>query len=126
MAMKIHGNFLGEVRVNFLALFASKLGGAPSTVKHFRSDRFGTSPETLVGNALRANSEFPGFVRLESPQTLENRADSLGRLISELRLPPERLVPFHCFGRGPSMEQPDPVRKFLTVLGAPLSFPTLS
>ena len=51
---------------------------------------------------------------------MENKADSLPRLISELHYPQYGLYPF-LFWKGPPMEQPELVTKFLTVLGAPLN-----
>ena len=72
------------------------------------------------GNALRANSEFPGFVRLEIPKpwkTQEIRSpDSFQNCAT-----PSTVGTLSCFGRGPLMEQPELVMKFLTVLGAPLT-----
>ena len=75
-----------------------KIGGAPSTAKHFRSEIRNKSGNT--------------------PETLENKGDSLPRLISELCYS-QYGNPFF-FGRAPFMEQPELVMKFLTVLGAPL------
>ena len=49
----------------------------------------------------------------------ENKADSLPRLVSELCYPRYGWYRF-LFGRVPSMEQPELVMKFLTVLGIPL------
>ena len=53
--------------------------GSPSLVKHFRSQI-----QKYPGNALRANSRFR---TVGDPQTLENKADSLPRLVSELCYP---------------------------------------
>ena len=53
------------------------------------------------------------------PQTLENKADSLPRIVSELCCPQYGWYRFR-FWRGPSQKQPELVMKFLTVLGARL------
>ena len=71
-------------------------------------------------NALRANSEFPGLVRLEipkpwkikhipSPESFQNCAT------------PSTVGTVSFFGGAPSMEQPELVMKLLTVLGALLN-----
>ena len=72
------------------------------------------------GNALRANSEFLGFVRLEIPKPWKIKQipslDSFQKCAS-----PSTVGTLSFFGRAPSiMEQPELVMRFLTVLGAPL------
>ena len=79
----------------------------------------GTNPETPW---KRSQSKFciSRFRTVGDPQTLENKADSLSQTNFGIVLPPVRLGPFPFFGRAPSMEQPELVMKFLTVLGAHL------
>ena len=103
----------------FSSLVFVSLGGAPSTVKHFRSEirnKSGNTLETLSEQILNFQVSY-GW----RSQTLENKADSLPRLISELCYPQYGWYPF-LFWKGPSMEQPELVMKFLTVLGAPLNW----
>ena len=83
-------------------------GGAPSTVEYFRREirnKSGNTLETLSEQILNFQVCSVG-----DPQTLENKADSLPRFISECTL--------SFFGRAPSMKQPELVMRFLTVLGA--------
>ena len=79
----------------------------------------GTNPETP---RKRSQSKFwiSRFRTVWDPKTLENKGDSLPKLISELCYPQYGLYPF-IFWRAPFMEQPELVMKFLTLLGAPLS-----
>ena len=70
----------------------------------------------------RSQSKFwiSRFRTVGDPQTLENKADSLSRFISENCATPVRLVPFPFLEGPPRLEQPELVMKFLTILGAPL------
>ena len=72
----------------------------------------GTIPETPW---KRSQSKFriSRFRTVEDPQTLENKADSLPRLISELCYSQYGWDPF-LFWKAPSTEQPELVMKFLT------------
>ena len=93
-------------------------GGAPSTIEHFQS-KIGTNPEKN-GNALRANSEFPGFVRMEIPKPW--KIEHIPSPKSFQNCATHSTVGTVSFSGGASsMEQPDLLMKFLTVLGTPLS-----
>ena len=88
-------------------------GGAPSTVKHFRSEIRRIS----LRKCLTANSEFPGFVRLEIPKPWKiNQIPSPEELKNCASLSRVGTVSF--FGGVPSMKQSELVMKFLTVRGA--------
>ena len=86
----------------------AKSGTKPATPRKLSQSKFWISRFRTVGD----------------PQTLENKADTLSRLIPELCYPQYNWYCF-LFGRAPSMEQPELVMKFLTVLGAPLNSKTL-
>ena len=106
-----------RMRVSKLRALRVAVGGAPSTVKHFRSEirnRSGNALEMLSEQTLNSR-----FRTVGDPQTLEDKADSLPRLISEWCYP-STVGNLSFFGRAPSMEQPELVMKFLTALGAPL------
>ena len=73
-------------------------GGAPSTVKHFRSEirnKSGNTPETLSEQILNFQVSY-GW----SSRNPENKGDSLPRLISELCYPQHNWYP-SFFWKGP-------------------------
>ena len=87
--------------VLFLGFFrhlSPLLGGAPSTAKHFLSEIRNKS-----GNTLETLSEQILNRTVGDPQTVENKADSLPRLISELCYPQYGWDPF-LFWKGPLWE----------------------
>ena len=95
-------------------------GGAPSTVKDLRSKiwkkKSGNTPEMLSEQTLN----FQSFIRLEIPKSWKVKHIPSPEYFQNCASP-TAVGTVSFFGGAPSMEQPELVIEFLTVLGAPLT-----